>query len=612
MPIDGFFFTCAAAELSRALVNARVQGVRQPTGSEILLVLRKPGETLQLLISTRPDSARIHLTERSYENPISPPPFCLLLRKHLIPGRIVDVRQPPFERVLHIAVEGYGERGGRTERVLVAEVMGRHSNLVLVDAGTGLVVDAQKRIHGEENAYREVLPGRPYVPPPPQQKLDPRTAAFEEFERAIRHMGADTTVDRALQRAVAGVSPFGAREIAWRAGVDPAAPKGDLGPDGAASLWTALREIVQAIDEGRCRPASFTALGKSEFWCFPSERSEGEPVIYGSAQELLDRYFERVDEEEAVRSLARKIEAALRQNRARLEKKIGLQKEAIREAKEADELRKAGDLLTANLHRLRELPPGQTSVTLDDFEDGSPVTVALDPKLSASENAQSYYRRYQRAKKTLEKASEQLRASELELAYLESVEAALMLAGTAAELEEIYDELAKGGYFGEGAPGGEQGAAGTGKGGPGGGPKAGAKKREPKALEPLRFRSSDGFDIAVGRNNRQNDQLSLRIARPDDLWLHTKEIPGAHVVVFARGVQVPERTVAEAAALAALHSKARRSSNVPVDYTLCRHVRKPRGAKPGMVIYDHHKTVFVTPDEDLAERLAVKERPGRP
>lgn len=585
VPIDGFFFTAVAAELSKELINARIQSVHQPKSTDVLLGLRKPGETLHLLISTHPAAARIHLTARAFENPISPPAFCLLLRKHLIPGRIVDVRQPPFERVLQIVIEGYGSHGGRVERILTAEVMGRHSNLLLIDPGEGVVIDALKRIHGDANAYREIVPGRPYVPPPPQDKLDPRAATFEAFEDAIRHMGVQTSVDRAVQRAVMGLSPFAAREAALRAGVEPEKTRAELTENDMRSLWDVIRELVIAIDAGRSEPSRFMLGGKPEFWCFPSVVGKGDGASYNSAQQLLDRHFEAVDEEEAMRSLTQKIESALRQNRARIEKKMDRQRASIKEAGEAEKFRKAGDLLTANLYLLRGLPPGQTSIELDDFDtDAPPVTVELDPRLTASDNAQSYYRRYQRAKKTLEKAAEQLRHSESELAYLDSVESSLDLARTVADLEEVYDELVKEGYASEQT---EQRG----------------KKRAGAAPEPLRWRSSEGFEIAVGRNNKQNDRLTLHLARPNDLWLHTKEIPGAHVVVFSKGAEVSEVTIKEAAMLAALHSKARHSSNVPVDYTLCRHVRKPRGARPGMVIYDNHKTVYVTPDEGLAQRL---------
>ena len=585
MPIDGLLFTALVSELKERLMNARIQSVHQPKNSDVVLTLRRPGETLHLLISVHPEAARIHLTERSFENPLSPPPFCQVLRKHLIPGRIVGVTQPPFERVAKIAVEGFAPEGGRVERILAAEVMGRHSNLVLIDKAQGAIIDALKRVPAGENAYREILPGRPYVPPPPQEKLDPRTATFEEFEAAIRHTGRSVRIDQALQRAVMGLSPFSAALIADEAGVAEGATREELTDEAARALWDSLRRTVDRIDRGEFAPCAIERDGKADFWCF------GEPPaaasVYPSLQALLDAHFEAVEAREAARALRSAIESALRSNRARIQKKLELQRRAVEEAGNADALRKAGDLLTANLYRLREAPPGQTSVILDDFDPEAPkVTVALDPKLTASENAQEYYRKYQKAKKTLEKAAEQLEASKAELAYLESVEASLALAETAADLEEIYEELVSQGYAGEQAQR--------------------QRKRRLEQSEPVRLWSSDGFEIRVGRNNKQNDRLTLKAARPEDLWLHAKEIPGAHVVVSARGMEVPERTLREAAVLAAFHSKAKHSSNVPVDYTLCRHVRKPKGARPGMVIYDNHKTLFVTPDEELVSRLKAE------
>lgn len=589
MPLDGLVFTALARELAATLKNARVQGVYQPSASELVIHLRQPGESYRLLLSIDPALARVHLTGEDPENPLSPPPFCLLLRKHLMPGRIVDVRQPRFERALEIDVEGRGEDGERTLRRLYVEAMGRHSNVVLTD-GDGIILDAMRRVPGDVNRRRELLPHRPYTPPPAQDRLDPTAVGHEEFDRMIRLVPGDARPAKVLAERVAGFGPLAGREIVARASLDVDATREQLDAAAIDRLYRAFREVVDDLEAGRLAPCAVQSGENVEFWLFPLRTVAGEARRFDTVNELLDWAYGRRAARERLERQKQRLSQLVDQHARRLARKAALQSEELEAATKADEYRIAGDLLTAYLHAV---PQGAASIQLPNFyDDNRPLEIELDPRLPAPANAQEYYRKYQKAKKTLEKAKEHLEATLAELEYLESIRTALALCEDPGALEEIEAELVKGGYLAA-APGAKR-------------TKHSRKQDEGRpASSPLSLTSSDGYRILVGRNNRQNDLVTLELARPDDVWLHAKEIPGAHVIVQAQGKPVPHETLVEAAMVAAHFSKARASSNVPVDYTLRRHVRKPRGAKPGMVIYDHQRTLFVTPDPKLLARLGA-------
>ena len=593
MPIDGIFMSALCRELNGLLANGRIQAVNQPREEDVVLQVRQPGATYRLLISVHPEAARVHLTRTQERSPLSPPPFCLLLRKHLIPGRILEVVQPPFERSLTLRIEGFSPEGGRIVRHLVAEVMGRHSNLVLVDAASGLIVDALKRIPRDVNSYREILPGRPYVPPPPQEKEDPETVERERFDFLLRTLSAQTPIARGLQQRFLGFSPFAAREVVARAGLDPDVRRGETDDGQRGRVWEAMREVLSSLRAGRHEPTAVRSGTGEEFWCLAILTLAGETRRFPTLQELLDDHFERRLRGLEIERTRGRLRSAVGQHLARVERKIEHQRAALESAGRAEEFRQLGELLTANLFRLKDLEPGRKSVAVPDyFGDGSLREVPLDPGLSPGENAQAYFRRYQKARKTIEKAGEQLRASQEERAYLESVQVALDLADELEALREIAVELERLGYLERrDEP-----------------PRGGRRQPERReaaggASRPMRYRTSDGFAVLVGRNNRQNDEITLRTAGPEDLWFHTQEIPGAHVILLCRGADPPPRSLVEAATIAAFHSKARNSANVPVDYTRCKYVRKPRGAKPGMVIYEHQKTLFVTPTPEALAAL---------
>lgn len=602
MPIDGVVFTALSGELQRDLVNARVQDVFSPQSDELVVQLRQPGRTLHLIASIDARMGRLHLTRRQLPKAATPPAFSLLLRKHLIPGRVLEVRQEPMERVLTVVIEGYGTDGGRSERHLIYEIMGRHSNIVLVDGQSGLILDALRRIPHGANSYREILPHRPYVPPPAQDKASPFDITFEQFDALVRHVGAQVPVTKTLQGALMGFGPLAATELVAGAGLPLDTTRGALTFEGIDRLWHALQAMVEALRQGRISPTKVEGTDFVDFWCFEPRTLHGRISTFDTVSTLLEDVFEKrvaaADFERRHKQLTQLVDRHL----ARLQRKIERQKAELDAAQEADTYKQYGDLITSNLYRLDDTAVKAPTIELLNFyNEGEPIEVAVDPQLTPAQNAQAYYRRYQKARKTMTLAKEHLEASKAEKAYLDTILLALDIATDVTALTEIETELQREGYI-DRREDGSRIAPGS---------KASVRRDEEALSEPLRYRSGDGFLILVGRNNRQNDEITLRRAKPDDVWLHTKDIPGAHVVVVSGGRHIPEGTVMEAASLAAHHSKAKLSSNVPVDVTLRKHVRKPKGAKPGMVIYDHHQTVWVTPGKQpLPALISAKSDEG--
>ncbi|MCG0238306.1 MAG: NFACT family protein [Firmicutes bacterium] len=601
MGFDATVLAAVVQELDRRLRGGRIHKIYQPTPWELHLLVYAGREHLRLLLSCHPQGARLHLTQVVRPNPPHPPTFCMLLRKHLEGGRILAVRQVGRERIAHLEVGALDELGNPVTYTLVAEVMGKHSNLLLLAPG-GRIIDAARRATEEQNRYREVLPGLPYVPPPPTGKLDPGAVTGADLGQWLARAGAEAMGRPAWQLvldAVDGLGPLVAREIAHRAGVGGVA--GDLGPAELDRLAQACRELYALVDSGSFAPTLL--LDESgepkDFAVVEPRHWAGATLPVESVSALLDRFYAAQEERQRTTALRAELRRVLAQELGRVRRKLQAQLEDLRRAEEAEPLRQKGELLMAYLW---QVPRGADRVELPNFYDPEqrPVVIELDPALSPAENAQAYFRRYQKARSGLQAIREQVERSQAELRYLEQVEATLAAAASLPELEEIRAELAAEGYLDEGKgparekrgrAGGEPGAAGNrvGEGARGSG----------QPSRPLVVRSSDGLEIWVGRNNRQNETLTFKLAAPTDLWLHAKEIPGAHVILrLPPGVEPPEASLREAALLAAYFSKARLSANVPVDYTLRRHVRKPPGARPGMVIYDHHRTLHVTPDPE--------------
>ncbi len=566
MSIDGIVVRALVREL-QACVNARIHKIYQPTDNEMVWHIRGQGVNGRLLLSAHPSMPRLHWTDQAWENPPEPPMFCMLLRKYCEGGVIEAVRQVGMERIVQFDIRHRDELGDYSLKQVVLEIMGRHSNLILLDPATGAIHDGIRHVTPAISSYRTVLPGSAYVAPPSQNKADPLAETAEGFAEKMAG-NADASW---LPAAYTGLSALFAKELQSRASAN------------GTSLWHEFSALMAQVAEHRYGPTlAETPDGKTYFYAIPLTHLEGRTEAFDSMHACLDAYYRDKASRDLVRQRTSDLSRFLTNETAKNEKKLVKLQETLREAEEADGLRKIGELLTAQLHLLSK---GDKKVDIVDYYDENQATmsVALDPLLTPNENAQRYFRKYNKLKNSRSVVLEQMEAAEAELVYLASVLQGLETA-TPSDIEEIRDELIEQGYIR---------ARGLRKG-------FRKKKKDRPAL--LVYASSEGVPIYVGKNNTQNDYVTNKLAAPTDTWLHTKDIPGSHVLI--RGQTFGEQTLREAATIAAYYSKAKQSSNVPVDYTRIRNVRKPNGAKPGFVTYEGQTTIFVNPDEALIQSLA--------
>lgn len=584
MALDGAFLRHIRRELEKNALEARVEKIYQPNKEEMVLLLRTYTDHFKLLISARANSARIHFTRFVPENPPQPPMLCMLMRKRLQGARLTAVEQPGLERVLRLVFDAVNELGDRITLSLYAEIMGRYSNIVFVDE-KGKIIDALKRVDAEMTSERLVLPGLSYELPPPQDKLCALDVPAEEAIARIRSSAEGVSLDKAILNSLQGVSPIVAREIAYHTGRGAELRIGQLGEEYGLRLSFFLDRLFTTIRDASGTPyMAVKPDGKPlDFTYFPIEQYGIAAVVrqYESCSELLDAFYDERDRMDRMRVRSQDLLRLLANTSERLTNKINKQKAELEQCAKREELRLCGELISANLYRLEK---GQNSAELENFyEEGMPlVHITLDPLLTPNQNAQKYFKEYRKARTAEEKLTEQISQAEEELLYLDSVFEELSRAETERDLSEIREELMGQGYVR--AP-------------------RGKRQKAPASAAPWKFRSSDGFSILVGRNNRQNDKLTMKQASNNDIWFHTKNIPGSHTILVTEGREPTETAIREAAILAAWHSRGRDSSQVPVDYTQVRHVSKPNGAKPGMVIYVNNNTLYVTPNQETVERL---------
>ena len=589
MALDGAFLSCLREELTAALPDARVDKIHQPSREELVLALRHRAGSEKLMISVRANSPRVHFTKIAVENPAAPPMFCMLLRKRLTGGRLIAIRQPGLERALYFDFDCVNELGDIVRLTLAVEIMGRHSNIILIDSD-GTVLDAIKRVDWDMSSVRPVLPGLKYAPPPAAEgRLDLSAAAPEAFLEAIAR-GKDEPLSKALLAVSHGLSPLMCREIAHLATRGQDTRAAALTPEERERAVFYLRRVADAVKTGENRkpylltradgtPLDFSFMPITQYGLAALGRE------MDSFSALLDAFYAEKDAAERIKQRSHDILRVLTNAYDRTVRKLEHQRAELAQSGKREEWRVYGDVLTASLHTV---PKGASSAELVNYYDPHCATlrVPLDPALSAAQNAQKYYKQYRKAQTAERILSEQIAAGEAELQYIDTVFDALSRAETWRELGELRQELAAGGYLRL-----QRG-----------------KQKPPAPLGPMTFVSDDGFTILVGRNNVQNDRLTLKTARGSDVWFHTKNIPGSHVIVVTGGETPPDRTLEQAAVLAAFHSKAAQSVQVPVDYTEVRNVKKPAGAKPGMVIYENNRTAYVTPDAALVQRLRREEK----
>lgn len=578
MSLDGAFLHLVRAELM-PLVGARVDKIYQPSREEIVVSFRTLREgAKKLILSANSVSARVNLTEAAFDNPQQPPMFCMLLRKHLGGGKLLDIRQDGLERILYFDFECTNEIGDIVTNTLIAEIMGRHSNIILVRGGR--VVDSIKRITDEISSVRRVLPNIPYETPPRSERLCLTEVTPEQVWEQLS--GSADRLAKRLTAVLEGISPIFARECAYYAARDVDAVCSDLTDSARDRVLFFLSKAKKALDGA----AEFTVVselgGKKKDFCFVNIEQYSTAMLISheeSANKLLDGFFAAADKSERTRQRAHDLLKLLMNSYERVSRKLEVQKKELSDCSQREDFRICGDLINANIYRLEK---GMTKCTLEDFYTGEQREIALDARLTPAQNAQKYYSEYRKLDTAEKMLTELIAKGQDELVYIDSVFDCVSRTENETELSEIRKELREQGYLRGGA-------------------KADEKVKKPS--EPLKFRTSDGFEVFVGKNNRQNDLLTLKTAKAADIWLHTQGIAGSHVIIRTNGEQPSERALFEAAQLAAYHSKGRSGSQVPVDYTAVRFVKKPSGAKPGMVIFTNNKTLFITPDEELVNSL---------
>ncbi len=568
MPLDATCISCMVQELSATILDARIEKVSQPERDEIVLLLRTADGNKRLIISANPQNPRMHLTEKRKKNPDEAPMFCMLLRKHLGGGRITSISQPTAERVIQIHVTARNEMGDVTERTLSAEFAGRNTNIILLDAD-GKIIDAVH--HTDLSAGRGILPGLLYTPMKPQEKANALALGREGVIEALSTLSSESQAHRAIVRLFAGIGPLAAKCIAKNAtGNEDCLLNGNL-----EKVSDALLSFLDDAEAGRFSPC--VIIDKDGL---PVDYTAYAPSIYKDILQVYPRASLSAAMEDffSVRDTAARMlhkSAALRKRIGhildRLHKKISIHTETLAEAAEMERFKIYGELICANLYKI---PQGATQVTVENFYNQmEPIDIPLDKAKSPSQNAQVYFKKYRKMKTAIAVVGRELEKSRSEAAYMETVEEALQRAEDETALAEIQSELCEGGYIKEETKG---------------------KRKKEKPSAPLEM-TIDGFSVLIGRTGRQNDLVTFKLSRAEDIWLHVKNMPGAHTLIRANRQDVPDAVVRQAAEYAAYYSAGRGSAQVPVDYTAVKNVWKPSGAAPGMVLYKGQKTVYVTP-----------------
>lgn len=578
MPLDAICLQGVVGELAPQLTGSRIEKIQQPARDQIILLLRG---SRRLFLNAGANQPRIHLTEQLRDNPSQPPMFCMLLRKHLSGGIIESVRQEPLERVVTLTVLASDEMGERSRFTLVWEGMPRRANLILCDRD-GRIIDCLRRVDLEAEQDRQVLPGLFYRLPTRQDKRSPLSVTEEEFAALLGRAAPDAPLDGWLLDTFTAISPLVARELTVRACGSTDAPVSQ-----GSALWDVFSRWQRDVNENTFTPTLIKRNGSLADFTYGPVTQYGtyaETEIYDSFSHLLDDFYEKREQAERVKQKGRDLLKTATTARDRVRRKLAAQEKELAACLDRDHLRICGELITANLYRMER---GQSRLTAQNYydENCADMDIPLDVRLPPQENAARYFKQYAKAKTAEKYLTAQLQRGREELQYLESVLQELAQAESEQDFNDIRTELTDGGYL------------------------RGRGKKQPgfqRASKPREFRSSAGLRILVGRNNRQNDRLTTKDADKRDIWLHTQKIHGSHVILCTDGTEPDEQSLMEAASLAAYFSQAQGSTKVPVDYTPVKFVKKPAGAKPGMVVYTTYQTMLADPDEELVKRLSVK------
>ena len=567
MAFDARYLSCVLGELEEKCASARVEKIYQPSRDTLIFLLRCQQGREKLLIAANPTAPRLHLTAASPENPPEPPMFCMFLRKHLLGARLASVSQIPMERAAFFTFDCTDEMGYPIQKALAVELMGRTCNVYLLGPD-GRILDCLRRV-GLDETSRPALPGLHYQKPSKVEKQDPLTLTEADFAEILRAPGADLLSDR-LMDTLGGLSPLVCREAALYA----------LGATDArvsAGTGTAAQKLLEFFHQPPAPYFWADRTGTPKQFAFCPIHEYGDCQKADSFSGLLDGFYTLRDRKDAMRQKGQALRKTVTNHAQRLRRKIALQEKELTATYDRERLRQLGDILTANIHRIRK---GETKILCEDFydEDMKEIEIPLSPILSPQQNAAKFYKDYTRMKNAEKELTHQLELGREELSYLESVLEELNRAQQDAELEEIRQELYAGGYVRM---------------------DSGRKRIKAGKLPPQRFESTDGFPIYVGRNNRQNDELTFKLARKDDIWCHASKVHGSHVIISCGGQVPPDNTVTQAAQLAAYYSESTGGQNIPVDVTTVKQVKKLPSGKPGMVIYHTYRTAIVNPYPDV-------------
>lgn len=574
MPFDGIVTANVVSDLNRLLQGGKIDKVYQPEQDEIVLSIHRGKDKHKVFITSNSSDARIQIISEMPPNPVNPPAFCMLMRKHMQGGKIEKVVQKDTERIVEFCIDSFNELGYPTTKKLIVEIMGKHSNITLIDSSDYRIIDSIKRVSFDVNRYRQLLPGMTYIYPPSQDKIPFTDVSADIFNTAMRD--SHTSVYKTLVAKIMGISPFIAQALCTSSGVDPERPASSSEESDIAALHQKYRELISSIASDNFKPTVWMDEEGApvDFYCFdhPDYSAVHESLYFDTIGEAEEFYYTKKRSTNRIRQKSSDLSKILSGLLDKLYLKRSRLSEDILKAEGADIYKLQGELIFANIHMIK---PGLSSVSVLNYYDNEMLEIALDPRLSPSENAQKYYKKYNKQKTALVEKNVQLEENDKEIAYLESVYQLLENASDFNDIDEIRQELISGGYIRRRGP---------------------QNRSKNSSYPPHEHLSSEGFRILAGRNNKQNDILTLKTAGSKDIWFHTKDIPGTHVILFTEGKEPSEKTLFEAASVAAYYSKGKMSENVPVDYTLVKYVRKPAGAKPGMVIFDHNKTLYVTPE----------------
>lgn len=577
MALDGLFLYKLCNELTTDFQSTRVEKIYQPSKDELVFVMRSREGAKKLFLSCRADSARVHKTEQSYINPPSPPMLCMLLRKKLTSAWLDSIKTDDFERIITLDFSALNDFGDRVPIKIVCEIMGRYSNIIFVD-DKGIIIDAMKRVGASKSSVREVLPGKKYVLPPKQDKLNILKTDFETITQRILQ-SPNILLSKAILNTLKGISPLRAREIAIGAyGEDLPVYEAQNDISSLEEQLNLLKTMLQSETEGCIvyegeKQIAFSFADINQFGSLVSKK------YFSSLSDLLDTYYLQKVNNNRREQLGGELIKLVSSNIERLSKKISVQKSELQKSENNEHLKLYGELINANLYSLKS---GVNKYTLTNYYTGQTVDIPADIMLTPAENSQKYYKDYRKSQNAKVYLSEQLQKAAEELEYFESVLEFLNRAETAGEVAAIKNELISQGYIKK---------------------KVSKREKAPKELKPLEFKTSGGFTVLVGRNNTGNDKLTFKTAFGSDIWFHTQKIHGSHAVLLAREGEPSQDDIIEAAGICAYYSKARESATVPVDYTLVKYVKRQPGRIPGRVFYTDYKTVFVTPDKEEVQKL---------